>query len=64
MTGPTARPSSGACAHCGEEIVRDEHGVWHHASDDAVVCAIGLDPKRPGEIVAQCAQPVQDRKVR
>lgn len=45
------------CRFCGEDIVQDEHGIWHHASDDAVVCAIGLDTDQPGEIAVQYAQP-------
>lgn len=52
------------CRYCGQEIALDEHGVWHHASDDAVVCAIGLDTEEPGEIAIQNAAPVDGYTLR
>lgn len=52
-------PQPVVCRFCGDPIVLDEFGVWHHAEDDAVVCAIGLDTDKPGEIAVQYALPVQ-----
>ena len=26
------------CVWCGEPVYRDSNGLWHHTSDDAVIC--------------------------
>lgn len=47
------------CRFCGEEIVRDEHGLWHHASDDAVVCGT-VPGDGEGGVVWQYASPSEE----
>lgn len=36
------------CLHCGEGIVLDEHRVWHHTADGALVCGVQVATPQEG----------------